>query len=89
MAQSHIKAVDQFIESEVFILGVLSYEFTEIREQLIKMLEAYHHALAIQSVRTYAQNRYSTDQVVKPALREQPMARIEFYPRKYYRRVDK
>lgn len=81
MAQDFKKAARQFVESDFFRRGVLAFEFSEIEEELIKFIEAYHVALAIQSVRVYSQNRLCTDQVIKPALRNMTHAKCEYYPK--------
>lgn len=76
-------AAKQFVESEFFIKGVLAYDFVEIEEQLVQMLLEYHKFCCITAVRVYSQNRLSTDQIVKPALRTMEPVRFDFYRKKW------
>lgn len=83
MAQSVEKAAQQFIESDFFIKGCLAFDFVDIEQELIRFLTEYHKAVTILAVRVYSQNRLSTDQIVKPALRTMSMAKVEYYPKKW------
>lgn len=88
MAQPISLAARQFVESEFFIKGVLSYDFVDIEQELIKFLTEYHKAVCIMAVRVYSQNRLSTDQIVKPALRTMDLAKLEYYPPAYKKLKD-
>jgi len=81
MAQVYTSASSQFINSDFFRKGVRTGDFTEIEHQLNRYIELYHQAVCISAQKTYGLHRLSTDQIIKPALRNLPMAKVEFYPR--------